>query len=269
MSDGMASVVLDTAGIPASIAFEVGVSPGVIVAGFDVHRRQFTFDAVDTATGELLRGRIDSTPDAVEQWVGRFPGRVVHVAVGACTGWLFVARALERCGAVPHLTEPVETTALRGRKRRAKTDRMDARWLRQLLQGRAVAGVVDAARAHSPMALPRWAALHAGRRADQLDPAGPRGALPPRDRRRPESLRRSPAANSSPRSSAPATQRRGSKSAARGDRSRRTVGYGLRIWCAAMVPAIARSAMLMAMTVRTVPVAVVPVRLRLRAASTA
>jgi hypothetical protein len=102
-------------------------------AGFDVHRRQITFDAVDTETGEVLRGKIDSTPAAVEAWVGRFPGRVVHVAVEACTGWLFVARALERCGAVTHLAEPVETTALRGRKRRAKTDRMDARWLRQLL----------------------------------------------------------------------------------------------------------------------------------------
>jgi transposase len=36
-------------------------------------------------------------------------------------------------GAVPHLAEPVETRALRGRKRRAKTDREDARWLRELL----------------------------------------------------------------------------------------------------------------------------------------
>jgi Transposase len=34
---------------------------------------------------------------------------------------------------VAHLAEPVETRALRGRKRRAKTDREDARWLRQLL----------------------------------------------------------------------------------------------------------------------------------------
>ena len=32
-----------------------------------------------------------------------------------------------------HLAEPVETSALRGRKRRAKTDRADAKWLRQLL----------------------------------------------------------------------------------------------------------------------------------------
>ena len=35
--------------------------------------------------------------------------------------------------AIAHLAEPVETSALRGRKRRAKTDRADARWLRQLL----------------------------------------------------------------------------------------------------------------------------------------
>ena len=124
MTDGMTSVALDAACIELQ---------GAIVAGFDVHRRQITFDALDTRTGEVLRGKIDSTPAAVEQWVARFPGREVHVAVEACTGWLFVARALERCGAVTHLAEPIETSALRGRKRRAKTDRADARWLRQLL----------------------------------------------------------------------------------------------------------------------------------------
>src|SRR5207245_11202037 len=104
-----------------------------IVAGFDVQRRQITFDALDTDTGELTRGRIDATPGAVERWAARFEGRGVQVALEACTGWLFVSRALERAGAVPHLAEPVETRALRGRKRRAKTDREDARWLRQLL----------------------------------------------------------------------------------------------------------------------------------------
>jgi transposase len=104
-----------------------------IVAGFDVHRRQITFDAFDTDTGEVTRGRIDSTPAAVERWVGRFDGQEVHVAVEACTGWLFVCDALGRAGAVPHLAEVVETRALRGRKRRAKTDREDARRLRQLL----------------------------------------------------------------------------------------------------------------------------------------
>jgi transposase len=106
-----------------------------IVAGFDVHRRQITFDALDTESGELTRGRIDSTPDAVRGWVDdRADANAIHVAVEACTGWLFVCRALAGRGAVVHLAEPAETRALRGPKRRAKTDREDARWLRQLLQ---------------------------------------------------------------------------------------------------------------------------------------
>ena len=82
----------------------------------------------------MWRGQIESTPVAVEEWVSGFGGRVVHVAVEACTGWLFVSRALEHRGAIAHLAEPVETSALRGRKRRAKTDRADAKWLRELLR---------------------------------------------------------------------------------------------------------------------------------------
>jgi transposase len=65
-----------------------------IFAGFDVHRRQITFDALDTETGEVVRGQIESTPQAVKRWAGRFSGRELHVAVEACTGWLFVCRAL-------------------------------------------------------------------------------------------------------------------------------------------------------------------------------
>src|SRR3954453_8859717 len=107
-------------------------APMAIVAGFDVHRAQITFDALDTATGEGTRGPIDATPAAVARWVERFEGEI-DVAVEACTGWLFVCDALAAAGAVAHLAEPVKTRALRGRKRRAKTDRQDARWLRELL----------------------------------------------------------------------------------------------------------------------------------------
>jgi transposase len=108
-----------------------------IVAGFDVHRNQITFDALNTETGELARGRIDSTPDAVRAWVDRFPGQRVEVAVEACTGWLFVCRSLAEVGATAHLAEVAEVMARRGKKRRAKTDRADARHLRELLcQGR-------------------------------------------------------------------------------------------------------------------------------------
>lgn len=104
-----------------------------IVAGLDIHRQQITFDALDTVSGELSRGRIASTPEAVRAWVGRFGEQRVEAALEACTGWLFVYEALLASGAVPHLAEPAETSARRGRKRRPKTDRADARHLRELL----------------------------------------------------------------------------------------------------------------------------------------
>ncbi len=104
-----------------------------IVAGFDVHRAQITFDALDQETGEVTSGRMAATPAAVRKWLKRFDGEDVHVAVEACTGWLFVCEALVAGGATPHLAEPTETSARRGKKRRAKTDRTDARWLRTLL----------------------------------------------------------------------------------------------------------------------------------------
>jgi hypothetical protein len=84
-----------------------------------VHLRQITFDCLDSATGEVTPGRIGASPSAVQEWAWQFPGREVHVAMQACTGWLFVARALERAGAIAHLAETVETRALRGRKRDA------------------------------------------------------------------------------------------------------------------------------------------------------
>lgn len=104
-----------------------------IVVGFDLHRSQITFDALNLETGEVLKGRIPATPVAVRGWVERFPGEQVEVAVEACTGWLFVYEALTAAGAVTHLAEPAETAARRGTKRRAKTDRSDARHLRTLL----------------------------------------------------------------------------------------------------------------------------------------
>jgi transposase len=104
-----------------------------IVAGFDVHRAQITFDALDTEAGEVHRGRIPADPESVRGWVGRFGGERVEVAVEACTGWLFVCEALREAGAVAHLAETDETHARRGKRRRAKTDRQDARWLRVLL----------------------------------------------------------------------------------------------------------------------------------------
>src|SRR6478752_2182249 len=90
---------------------------------------QITYDALDTDTGEVLRG----DRDAVSEWMRQFAGEHVEVALEACTGWLFVYEQLTGAGAVVHLAEPAETSALRGQKRHAKTDRADARWLQTLL----------------------------------------------------------------------------------------------------------------------------------------
>jgi len=105
-----------------------------IVVGFDVHRSQITFDQLDRETGELRRGRIEpATRESLRLWLCRYQGEQVEAALEATTGWLFVADELERAGAGVHLAEPAETRARRGPKRRAKTDRADARHLRELL----------------------------------------------------------------------------------------------------------------------------------------
>ena len=56
------------------------------------------------------------------------------VAVEGCTGWRYVVEEITAAGFEAHLAEPADTQAARGRKRHAKTDRSDARMLRELLQ---------------------------------------------------------------------------------------------------------------------------------------
>jgi len=55
------------------------------------------------------------------------------VAIEATTGWRWVWRELVECGFEVRLAEPVQTRALLGHRRSAKTDRLDARWLARLL----------------------------------------------------------------------------------------------------------------------------------------
>lgn len=102
--------------------------------GLDQHRAQITTECVDTVTGELSRSRIvPAHRDSVRRFLARFEGRQLEVALEATTGWRFVVEELQRVGASVHLAEPAETAAKRGRKKRAKTDRADARLLRELV----------------------------------------------------------------------------------------------------------------------------------------
>ena len=111
-----------------------------IVGGLDIHRKQLTFDYLDTVTGEVACGQVaPADREHFRSWLAlRFgnPGEVAFAAE-ACTGWRYVSEELRRAGIEAPLAEPADTAAARGRKKRAKTDRADARLQRELLaQGR-------------------------------------------------------------------------------------------------------------------------------------
>ena len=71
-----------------------------IVGGLDIHRKQITFDYLDTVTGQVRRGQI-SPADRVHlrAWLARFAGcEDVAFAVEGCTGWRYVAEELAAAG---------------------------------------------------------------------------------------------------------------------------------------------------------------------------
>jgi transposase len=105
-----------------------------IVMGLDQHRAQITAEWMDTETGEVMRSRVAPAHRAgVRRFCEPFRGQELEVALEATTGWRFVADELAQVGAVVHLAEPAETAARRGNKKRAKSDRADARHIRELL----------------------------------------------------------------------------------------------------------------------------------------
>jgi transposase len=88
----------------------------------DIHRKQLTFDYLDTVTGEVMRGQVAPADRAhLRAWLE------------GCTGWRYVAEELAAAGVAAHVAEPADTAFARGRKRHAKTGKTDSRHLRQLL----------------------------------------------------------------------------------------------------------------------------------------
>ena len=106
-----------------------------IVGGLDIHRKQITFDYLDTVSGQVQRGQITPADrEHLRAWLARFAGvEDVAFAVEGCTGWRYVAEELAAAGVAAHLAEPADTAFARGRKRHAKTDKTDCRHLRMLL----------------------------------------------------------------------------------------------------------------------------------------
>src|SRR6201985_2278890 len=105
-----------------------------IVGGLDIHRKQLTFDYLDTVTGEVKRGQIAPADRHLRSWLARFAGRdAVAFALEGCAGWRYVAEELAGAGVAAHVAGPADTAFARGRKRHAKTGKTDSPQLRELL----------------------------------------------------------------------------------------------------------------------------------------
>lgn len=81
----------------------------------------------------MCDARFPATREALREWALPLRGRVAAVAIEAASGWRWIWRELSALRFEVQLAEPAQTRALRGKKRKAKNDRLDARWLALLL----------------------------------------------------------------------------------------------------------------------------------------
>ncbi|MEK6274363.1 MAG: transposase [Actinomycetota bacterium] len=128
----------------------------MLYAAIDIHKHAFQAAVLDPESGEVVEQRFSADRDSLARWAEQWRGRVAAVAIEATTGWRWVWRELVDRGFEVRLAEPVQTRALLGRRRSAKTDRLDAR------VACTPAGEGDAARVVDPAgADPRAARPHA------------------------------------------------------------------------------------------------------------
>src|SRR5712691_1550479 len=105
----------------------------MLYAAIDIHKHAFQAAVLDPETGVVVEERFSADRESLAGWAEQWRGRVAAVAIEATTGWRWVWRELVAGGFDVRLAEPVQTRALLGRRRSAKTDRLDARWLARLL----------------------------------------------------------------------------------------------------------------------------------------
>jgi transposase len=105
----------------------------MLYAGIDIDKAVFQVVVLDPDSGELRESRFEPSRERLDHWAMEWQGRLAAVAIEATTGWRWVARELRARGFEVHLVDPGRASALRGRRRQPKTDRLDARWLALLL----------------------------------------------------------------------------------------------------------------------------------------
>ena len=105
----------------------------MLYAAIDIHKHAFQAAVLDPESGEVTEERFSADRESLARWAESWRGRVAAVAIEATTGWRRVWRELVSYGFEVRLAEPVQTRGLLGRRRSAKTDRLDAGWLARLL----------------------------------------------------------------------------------------------------------------------------------------
>src|SRR6266571_4879920 len=105
----------------------------MLYAAIDIHKHAFQAAVLDPEGGEVVEARFSADRESLARWAEEWQGRVAAVAIEATTGWRWVWRELPVQGFDVRLAEQVQARGLLGRRRSAKTDRLDARWLARLL----------------------------------------------------------------------------------------------------------------------------------------
>jgi len=105
----------------------------MLYAGIDIHKSVFQAVVARSGGGELSESRFEPSRAKLGEWAVRWQGELAAVAIEATTGWRWVARELVALGFEVHLVDPGSGERGQGRRRRPKTDRLDARWLALLL----------------------------------------------------------------------------------------------------------------------------------------
>jgi transposase len=104
-----------------------------MLAAIDIHKAVFQAAVFDPADGAITEERFKASPERLAQWLAEWDGKLDAVALEATTGWRWVARELQSRGIEVRLTDAGQASALQGNRKRAKNDRLDARWLVVLL----------------------------------------------------------------------------------------------------------------------------------------
>src|SRR3989442_7454273 len=105
----------------------------MLYEAIDIYKHAFQAAVLDPDSGEVVEERFPADRESLQRWAERWRGRVAAVAIGAAPGGRGVGRELVAMGFEVGLVEPLQARALLGRRRSAKTDRLDARWLARLL----------------------------------------------------------------------------------------------------------------------------------------